>query len=260
MRIERQASPAAKWSSRIVSFALVLMLTAGAAHRFGFIETVPFLWSLVLAGGLALIALLTGGFALWQMWEHGLTGLRAASWGVFLSILLLVPFGVAAVLYTTHPPLTDVMTDLTYPPQFTYADKLRHEPMNPIMPISQANGLVHIAAYPELTPRRYEHARDQVVTAVLTLLERRGWTLLTPEPLQEPEEGSAVTTIEAAAKTFLLGIPFDVAIRVEDRADATYVDMRSVSRYGPHDLGMNAAQIQSFLQDLDLMLSEMGSV
>lgn len=260
MRIERQASAAAKWSSRIVSFALILMLTAAAAHRFGFIETVPFFWSLVLVGSLALIAFATGMIALWQMWQHGLTGLRAASRGVFLSVLLLVPYGVATAHYTTYPPLTDVMTNVVDPPQFVYADKLRHGPMNPVIPISQVDGLVHIATYPDLTTRRYEHAREQVVAAVLVLFERRGWALLTAGSPQVPGESSAPVTLEAAAQTLVLGIPFDVAVRVEDRADATYVDMRSVSRYGSHDLGINADQMRSFLQDLDLILTEAGNV
>lgn len=260
MRIERQASSAARWSSRIAWFALVLMLTAIAAHRFELVETIPFLWTLGLTGGLALLALLVGIAAFRQMWEYGFTGVRAASFGVMLSLTMLVPYGLAAALYSAHPPLTDVMTDVAYPPEFIHAAKLRQPPMNPIVPLSQSVGLAHLAAYPALAPRRFEYAREQVLEAVLALMERRGWTVLTPLP-EEAEGGvNATSTVEAAAKTFVLGIPFDVAVRVEDRSDATYVDMRSVSRYGPHDLGMNASQIRSFLKDLESMLTESGNV
>jgi uncharacterized protein (DUF1499 family) len=42
-----------------------------------------------------------------------------------------------------------------------------------------------------------------------------------------------------------------VAIRVFDDSSATFVDMRSASRYGRHDLGDNATRINRFLSDLD---------
>jgi uncharacterized protein (DUF1499 family) len=58
-------------------------------------------------------------------------------------------------------------------------------------------------------------------------------------------------TIEALAHTPLLGFPVDVAVRLTDEGTSTYVDMRSASRYGRHDLGDNAARIAAFLGELD---------
>ena len=58
-------------------------------------------------------------------------------------------------------------------------------------------------------------------------------------------------TIEALAHTPWLGFPFDIAVRLTDEGTSTYVDMRSASRYGRHDLGDNAAQITAFLALLD---------
>jgi hypothetical protein len=40
-------------------------------------------------------------------------------------------------------------------------------------------------------------------------------------------------------------------VRLTDEGTSTYVDMRSASRYGRHDLGDNAAQITAFLALLD---------
>ena len=40
--------------------------------------------------------------------------------------------------------------------------------------------------------------------------------------------------------------PSDVSIRMTDEGESTYVDMRSASRYGRHDLGDNAARIAGF--------------
>jgi len=52
-----------------------------------------------------------------------------------------------------------------------------------------------------------------------------------------------------------LGFPSDVAIRLIDEDTSTYVDMRSTSRYGPHDFGDNAARLTSFLAELDLEIA-----
>ena len=61
------------------------------------------------------------------------------------------------------------------------------------------------------------------------MLEDRGWALSTvPAPASDATE----ITIEALAKTLVLGFPVDVAIRLIDEGSSTYVDMRSASRYG----------------------------
>ena len=63
--------------------------------------------------------------------------------------------------------------------------------------------------------------------------------------------GQSEVTIDALAKSFVLGLPVDVAIRVSGNGDAVIVDMRSASRYGRYDLGDNAARIVDFLAELD---------
>ncbi|RUW16578.1 DUF1499 domain-containing protein, partial [Mesorhizobium sp. M4B.F.Ca.ET.013.02.1.1] len=53
------------------------------------------------------------------------------------------------------------------------------------------------------------------------------------------------------ARSFVLGLPADVAIRIADDGDTVVVDMRSASRYGRYDLGDNAGRIVDFLGELD---------
>ena len=57
--------------------------------------------------------------------------------------------------------------------------------------------------------------------------------------------------IEAVATSFLFGFESDVVIRLIEEEEGTLVDMRSNSRWGPHDLGSNADRIIDFLSDLD---------
>lgn len=60
--------------------------------------------------------------------------------------------------------------------------------------------------------------------------------------------------IEAVATSFIFGFESDVVIRISEEEEGTLVDMRSNSRWGPHDLGSNAARIIAFMEDLDTAL------
>ena len=60
--------------------------------------------------------------------------------------------------------------------------------------------------------------------------------------------------IEALASTAIFGFPSDVVLRIVEEENGTLVDMRSNSRWGPHDLGSNAARIVEFMNDLDTAL------
>lgn len=53
----------------------------------------------------------------------------------------------------------------------------------------------------------------------------------------------------------ILAIPSDVVIRLIEEAETTRVDIRAATRYGPHDLGLNARHISSFLEALDAALA-----
>jgi uncharacterized protein (DUF1499 family) len=250
---ESRRSPAAVWSRRFGAFSAALFLTSALSHRFGLIETVPFLWLLGLCFVVALLGFGCGLFALVQIWDRGLLGLGSAILGVVLSLVTLGPYAVSAYNLATHPRLVDISTDLSRRPLLTRARTLRTPPMNPVGNLDEEEALLQAAGYPALTGRRYEHARENVIEAVSALMRERGWQVLTPV---SPSDAADSVTVEAVAWSYLLGFPADVAIRIEDRADATYVDMRSASRYGRHDMGENAARIRRFLDDLDRRIEE----
>ncbi len=75
-------------------------------------------------------------------------------------------------------------------------------------------------------------------------------------------EGSEPTEeryVEAVASSFVMGFESDIVVRLIEGEDGTLVDMRSASRYGPHDLGSNADRIVAFLSDLDDALQGQAS-
>ncbi|MCP4315069.1 MAG: DUF1499 domain-containing protein [Hyphomicrobiales bacterium] len=82
----------------------------------------------------------------------------------------------------------------------------------------------------------------------------------------EPADGDAATPAEpmilkqvqillqGETRSPVFGFASDVSIRLSEEAETTFVDMRSVSRFGPHDLGTNARIIDGFLSALDAEL------
>jgi uncharacterized protein (DUF1499 family) len=125
--------------------------------------------------------------------------------------------------------------------------------MNPVRPISRKAAGLQIAAYPEITGRRYGASPDDVLKAVEKVVADKGWKVVSRPPW---EDGEREYVLEAVARTLLLGFPSDVAIRLTDEGESTYVDMRSASRYGGDDFGDNAARISKFLDALDTEMAD----
>ncbi|MEM9732554.1 MAG: DUF1499 domain-containing protein [Pseudomonadota bacterium] len=75
---------------------------------------------------------------------------------------------------------------------------------------------------------------------------------------EEDDENAEERYVEAVATTLIFGFESDVVVRLVEEEDGTLVDMRSTSRFGPHDLGSNAARIVNFMQELDTVLQGLG--
>lgn len=247
VRFEQRKSAATGWCRAFACFAAVLAMLAALAHRFGLLETIDFLNVLPLVVVLAVLALAFGAFGFRRVWVYGDRSASELVFGIALAVLVLLPLAFAAYQGLTQPALYDVSTDTIDPPRFERAAALRSLGMNPVRPISRRAAELQAAAYPEVAGRRYAIPAERVRAAVLSLIERHGWTLLAdPGELDSPE-----VTIEALAHTFWLGFPCDVGIRITDEGNTTFVDMRSASRFGARDLGDNAARVVEFLAALD---------
>lgn len=245
---ERRSSVAALWASRIATFSAVLLVVSGLGHRFGLVETVGFFWLLALVATLALAALVLAAAGFFQLWIFGDRGGISSAWAVVVAVAVLSPFLISAWRVYAYPRLSDISTDVTDPPPLDAAARLRTSDMNPVGPISDEQGALQAESYPDVTGRRYPLSADRVQELTADLVLNNGWTFTLPPT---PALDGGDNFIEALAKTTFLALPVDVSIRITDEGDTTYVDMRSASRYGKHDLGDNAARITNFLTELD---------
>jgi fatty-acyl-CoA synthase len=99
-----------------------------------------------------------------------------------------------------------------------------------------------------IEPLYFDQAPGEIATYALELAEARGW-----EIFSRPETGQDVerTMIEATETSTWYGFKDDIAIRIRAVEGATRVDMRSISRVGLSDLGMNARRVTSYMDELE---------
>ena len=131
--------------------------------------------------------------------------------------------------------------------------RLRPRDANPV-----AYAGLHIAelqrkAYSDIEPDLTTATPQEAYDAVLKVITKRKWHIVDARPPQgaAPRDG----LIEAIARTPILSFRDDVAVRVRATPDGARIDVRSASRYGRHDLGVNAARVRALIEDVDDVLS-----
>lgn len=208
------------------------------------------LWSFILAIGAILFGILFG----WRARKSGIARPRFLRWiGMLAAIVYAGWIGTFILAGASVPAIHDISTDLADPPAFRElslrADNLDAVPgegeaemkgMNP----QQRWVVVHQKAYGDIRSVRINEPVPTVIAKAERLAKARGWDVV----VALPEEGR----LEATETSAFFRFKDDVVLRVKptDTGDGSIVDMRSVSRVGVSDLGVNAKRVRSFLADL----------
>jgi hypothetical protein len=151
------------------------------------------------------------------------------------------------------PAIHDITTNLDNPPQFQvlklrpddFADiPGRGDPKYSGMDAKERWKVLHRGAYGDLKTIIIKLPVDRAVTLATEVARERGWDIA----LSKPEEGR----LEATDTVSLFKFKDDVVVRVQPGPAGltSEVDVRSVSRVGRSDLGVNAQRIRGFLKDL----------
>ncbi|MEZ5710741.1 MAG: DUF1499 domain-containing protein [Blastomonas sp.] len=151
------------------------------------------------------------------------------------------------------PRIHDVSTDLADPPAFAELelrkDNLaeipgRGDPEFAGMDARERWVHLHKGAYGDIRPVTVALPVADTVKLAEKLASERGWEIA----LADPEGGR----LEATDTVALFRFKDDVVLRVRpgEAENTAVVDMRSVSRIGISDLGVNAKRVRGFLKDL----------
>ncbi|HMC14784.1 MAG TPA: DUF1499 domain-containing protein [Albitalea sp.] len=239
-------------SSRIGTFAsacLVLVaacgigeLLGGLGYRWGWwglepgIQTVR--WS---ATADVVLVVLAAGAAIRAWRRRASRALTIAFAALLLGIAIGGPPVYMLRLVARLPHIHDISTDLDNPPRFVAVLPLRQGAHNPpdydpkIVPQQRAG-------YPDIAPLLLDRPPAQVFEAAERNARAMGWDIAAAVP----QEGR----IEATDTSLLFGFKDDVVIRVAPHGSGTQVDLRSLSRVGGSDFGVNAKRVRSYLQHL----------
>ena len=271
-QVSRRSSRSAQYAPFCALAGLGLLVIAIAAHRLSLIQQPDLV--LIAAGSvfISFLALLLALKSFYNLWRSGDAGGRRALRAGFIAVVTLVPPALLLGQLAATPRIHDISTDLETPVQFNTvmgneADMLRGQKtdarivllerlglsdltiQNSLSVDSMPDMLQQISAYPEISGRQYDSAQDHVLKAVIKVLKDQG---LAATGTFGTAGKDVDVSVEATAKTFVLGLRSDVVVRLRDEAEQTTVDMRAVSRYGRYDLGYNAQLIESFFNALDL--------
>ena len=226
-----------KWTGRIARAtiaAAVLVLLAGPAIKFGILSWRAGLGMFVIA---ALVAGIGGLFSVVSLLRRrgGLVAVIAAVAGV---AAFAVPM--ASVLAgRALPPLNDITTDPANPPVFvSITAATRGADAGPLS-YDPSFAAQQAAAYPEVRPLIVELPPAEVFPKMLAAAEAMDWAIVSSD--------QASGRIEATATVPWWGFKDDIVVVMSPDGIGTRVDVRSKSRVGKSDLGVNAERIQEYL-------------
>jgi len=137
-----------------------------------------------------------------------------------------------------YPPIHDISTNTTNPPQFIKATSLRGATSNSL-DIKPETITQQQESYPQLGTLHLAIAPAVAYETALDIASELGWEV--------HHRDQAAGIIEAVATTTIMGFKDDIVVRLRPERDGTVVDLRSVSRVGQSDLGANARRIGQFL-------------
>jgi len=230
----------------ILAIVAVLLLAAGPLgwragwwhFRVGFTMLMP--WSAyfgLAAAAIAIIALAIG---------FRTNGARHIAIGVIAFLIgaaiAYVPWHYSRMRGTT-PPIHDITTDWENPPSFHAILALREaEKANPAAHEGAKVSDLQKKAYPDIAPVTLAQAPAEAFTRALKTAEQIGWTIVATDP--------QAGRIEASQRSRWFGFTDDVVIRIAAAGGGSRVDVRSVSRVGRNDFGVNAARVRGYLAAL----------
>ena len=160
-------------------------------------------------------------------------------------IVIVIPV-LALPQITGYPKIYDVTTDAMNPPRCSALAAARPKGANPTAyPGAEAMRLQN-QAYPDIRPVVVPRPARETFEIVGDTLRRLRWEIVAEELPRGPGQSGF---IEAVERSLVLGFYDDVSIRITGSERETRVDVRSAARYGPHDMGRNAARIRGFFKE-----------
>ncbi|MDZ7773067.1 MAG: DUF1499 domain-containing protein [Balneolaceae bacterium] len=192
--------------------------------------------------GAAVLGGIAAAAGLWRMKDRSRGYTFAGVAGIVLGLLALGNLGYWYMeTQKGYPPIHDLSTDTLNPPEFQAILPLREDAPNPAE-YQRGEGVAAAqeSFYSGLETITLDTTYDEAFNRALETARGMGWTMVD----HSTEEGR----IEAYHKLAWFGFVDDVVIRVDTTDFGSKVDIRSKSRIGRGDLGVNAWRIRQYIE------------
>lgn len=239
------------WTLALLAAGLLasgLLLLAPLGYRAGILPLQVAMLSLPLALLIGLVVLLlapaTALFSRARRLPRNRNMLLLAAMAGLLPVLVIAPQIMAA---RSVPPIHDISTDTENPPRFSAIVALRADAPNDLEYATESVSHAEMAAlqrqaYPGVQPLHTAMAPEAALAAAAAALRAQGIEVVNIDP--------RAGTVEGTASTFWFGFKDDVVIRVTPHEQGSIIDVRSVSRVGTSDVGVNARRIMAILDEM----------
>lgn len=161
---------------------------------------------------------------------------------VGLSLPILIGMLIVGLQGAKAPLINDISTDTHNPPLFVKAAQLRQPGENSILYPGDSTASQQQHAYPDIGPLVVSSGPTTTFEQSRNVAEQLGWKIVA----QNPQLG----LIEAVDRSLIFGFTDDIVIRITPSGSGSRIDVRSASRAGIGDLGVNAKRIRSFFSTL----------
>lgn len=141
-----------------------------------------------------------------------------------------------------YPPIHDITTNTDDPPKFAAIAPLREDAPNPVEYAGPETAEAQLEFYGEIEPITLSLTYDEAYNRALKAARDMNWKMVA----ENREDGR----IEAYEKLAWYGFIDDVVIRVDTTESGSRIDIRSKSRIGRGDLGVNAKRIEAYKKEV----------
>jgi len=137
------------------------------------------------------------------------------------------------------PPIHDITTDTDLPPVYVALAAARKASPNGLDYEGGQAAAQQKAAFPDVKTMYSPLAPEALFDQARKVAQECGWRLAAAD--------RSDLRIEAVDTTMLFGFKDDIVVQIRSDANGSRLDVRSASRVGRSDLGVNAARIRKFL-------------
>lgn len=233
----------ARLAASLAVLAALLFLAPALLIQAGLLEPLPGFRLFLLSGPLALLSLALGLLGLYTTRRAaGRGGRGQALLATLVGVLILGVIGAAASPAGKVPQIHDITTDPDDPPRFDAATELPANREADMTYPGEAVAAQQRAAYPDLEPLVLPLPAARVFDAAVRTMEDLGWEIV--------HRDRRAGAIEAVERSTVFRFADDVVVRIRKQGASTRVDVRSRSRVGRSDLGVNAERIRRLLDAL----------